>query len=111
MRWILAVAALAFWPSMAFSIDCPIGSYPSVDQWGNQACKPFGGGPPTVVQGTLDNCPIGSHPWVDQWGNRVCQTFQQPQQPTQQFYDTSKGCPVGMYPWVDNWGNPTCKRF
>jgi hypothetical protein len=111
MRRTLMAALLALWPSAVFAITCPIGSFPSVDQWGNQVCRPAMGGPPTVTQGTLDNCPIGSHAWVDQWGNRICKTFATPQQPSTQYYDTSRGCPIGTYQWVDNWGNKTCKRF
>jgi hypothetical protein len=102
------VALLALWPSTALAIDCPVGSHPWVDSWGNQICKRFDDGSTSRAQGSLDNCPIGTHPWVDSWGNRICQSYQQPEQ---QFYDTSKGCPVGTFPSVDNWGNSVCKRF
>jgi hypothetical protein len=87
--------------------QCPIGSFPWVDSWGNQICKSFGTGQTTTIQGNLDNCPTGTHPWVDNWGNQVCQSFNG----GQQYYDTSPGCPVGTYPWVDNWGNQVCRQF
>ena len=85
---------------------CPIGSFPSVDNWGNQICKSFGG-QTTTIQGSVENCPIGSHPWVDSWGNRTCQSFDS----GSQYYDTSGGCPIGTHPWVDNWGNQVCQGF
>jgi|SRR5271157_6000962 len=90
--------------SSAFAQQCPIGSFPSVDSWGNQICKTFGGATETI-QGSLDTCPIGFHPWVDSWGNQVCQSFDS----GTNAYDTSKGCPIGTTPWVDEWGNPICK--
>jgi hypothetical protein len=87
--------------------QCPIGSYPWVDSWGNEICKGFGTGQTTTIQGDLENCPVGTHPWVDNWGNQVCQSFNG----GTQYYDTSQGCPVGTYQWVDNWGNQVCRRF
>ena len=105
-KLIAGLLALLVLPSAALA-NCPMGSFPSVDRWGNQICQPFGGGPPAAVQGSLESCPAGTHPWADQWGNRTCKSFNSPQQ----LYDTSKGCPMGTYPWVDQWGNSTCKRF
>lgn len=93
--------------STAAYANCPIGSFPSVNQWGTPTCQPFGGGPPASVQGTLDSCPPGTHPWTDNWGNRTCKAFNS----GQQLYDTSRGCPIGTYPGVDNWGNSVCRRF
>jgi hypothetical protein len=107
MRWILAAALVVLGPSAASAINCPMGSHPWVDSWGNQICKRFDDGSASRVQGSLDSCPMGTHPWVDSWGNRTCKSFNSPQQ----LYDTSKGCPMGTYPGVDNWGNQACKRF
>jgi hypothetical protein len=101
MRGILAVALLVFWSSAALAINCPIGSFPSVDRWGNQTCQSLGGGPPSTVQGSLDNYPMGTHPWVDQWGTKICKSYSAPAQQQLQLYDTSKGCPMGTYSWVD----------
>ena len=102
---VYAIALLAFLPTAALA-DCPIGSHPWTDSWGNQICKRFGGG--TVsIEGSLDNCTIGSHPWQDSWGNRTCKSFGG----RQQFYDTSGGCPIGTHEWVDSWGNEVCKRL
>jgi hypothetical protein len=53
---------------------CPIGSFPSLDNWGNQICKTLDTGQTTTIQGSVDNCPIGTHPWVDNWGNKICQS-------------------------------------
>ena len=101
MRCYLLVAVIAILPSMANAVDCPFGSHPWVDQWGNQICKRFTDGSTSAVQGSLDNCPFGSHPWVDQWGTRTCKSFSG----NRQLYDTSQGCPMGTHPWVDTWGN------
>jgi hypothetical protein len=87
--------------------QCPIGSFPGVDNWGNQICKSFDSGQTTTIQGNLQNCPTGTHPWVDNWGNQICQSFNG----GTQYYDTSGGCPIGSHPWVDNWGNQVCRQF
>lgn len=110
----LAVWLLAFSASQALAINCPIGSFPWTDNWGNQICKRFNDGSTSTIQGGMgvNTCPVGSYPWTDSWGNRVCQTFTTPSQPApQQYYDTSRGCPIGTFQWVDNWGNQVCKRF
>jgi hypothetical protein len=86
---------------------CPIGSFPSVDSWGNQICKTLDTGQTTTIQGSVENCPIGTHPWVDNWGNKICQSFTG----GAQYHDTSGGCPIGAYQWVDNWGNKVCRQF
>jgi hypothetical protein len=100
------VAAVIVFPTSG-EANCPVGSYPWTDQWGNSICKRFSTGQPSTIEGTLSRCPTGTHPWVDNWGNQVCQSFDQ----RQRFYDTSKGCPVGSYEWVDSWGNKVCKFF
>lgn len=86
---------------------CPTGSYPWVDEWGNNICKRFGSGSTSTIEGNLDRCPTGSYPWTDSWGNRVCRSFGS----GSDSYDTSHGCPTGFYPWVDSWGNRVCKSF
>ena len=86
---------------------CPIGSFPSVDNWGNQICKTLDTGQTTTIQGSVENYPIGTYPWVDTWGNKVCQVFTG----GAQYHDTSSGCPVGTYQWVDGWGNKVCRQF
>jgi hypothetical protein len=102
------VALLFFSSSVVLGYaECPIGSYPWVDNWGNQICRTFGSGQTTTIQGSLDNCPVGTHPWIDDWGNKICRSFSG----NRQYYDTSGGCPIGTYEWTDNWGNPVCKRF
>ena len=103
---VVTLATVGLVPS-AVAQNCPIGTFPSVNQWGTPTCHPFGGGPPAAVQGTLDSCPPGTHPWTDNWGNRTCKAFNG----GQQLYDTSRGCPIGTHPWVDNWGNNVCKRL
>lgn len=104
MKTILLTLAVLV-PTTALA-DCPIGTHPWVDRWGNNICQRWGGGTATI-EGSLDNCPIGTHPWVDTWGNRVCKSTLG----GTQYYDTSEGCPVGTYEWPDFWGNPSCKRF
>jgi hypothetical protein len=87
--------------------ECPTGSFPWVDSWGNQICRRFGDGSTATTQPSQPGCPTGTHPWVDSWGNSVCQSFNG----GQRYYDTSQGCPNGTYPWIDNWGNRICKFF
>jgi hypothetical protein len=87
--------------------QCPLGSYPWTDSWGNSICKRFDGGGTAAIRGSLTKCPTGSFPSVDSWGNRTCKTFRG----GVQYYDTSRGCPIGTYRWNDNWGNPICRRF
>jgi hypothetical protein len=94
------------WTSRA-DAQCPVGTYPSVDSWGNRICKSFDGGGTRSIEGNLNNCPVGTHPGIDSWGNRMCQSSDSPQK----FNDTSKGCPLGTYPWVDSSGNSVCKSF
>lgn len=86
---------------------CPAGSYPALDNWGNNICKEFGSGRAvTVAPGLSGGCPNGSYPALDSWGNQVCQEFGRG---GKTYYDTSKGCPIGTYPTLDNWGNPACR--
>ncbi|MFC3068706.1 hypothetical protein [Phenylobacterium soli] len=92
--------------------QCPVGSYPSVDTWGNQVCKRFGDNSTATAQTPRgQQCPTGAHPAVDKWGNQICRTFDSPGQPRTDYYDTSKGCPAGTHEWVDQWGNKVCKPF
>ncbi len=104
---VLVLVSVALPAKPAHAQQCPVGSFPWVDQWGNQICKRSDSGRTTTIEGSLDKCPTGTYPWVDSWGNHICRSFQG----GGQFYDTSKGCPTGTYPWVDDWGNPVCKRF
>src|SRR5262245_15824849 len=80
---------------------CPMGSFPSVDQWGNSVCQRYNTGTPSTIEGSLERCPMGSYPSVDSWGNRVCR---QPNSGSGGAYDTSRGCPMGFFPSVDQWG-------
>ena len=87
--------------------QCPAGSHPWVDDWGNRICRKLGSGQTTTIEGSTKQCPTGTYSWVDEWGNRTCKSFQG----NTQYYDTSKGCPVGSHPWTDSWGNAVCKKF
>jgi hypothetical protein len=107
MRVLVGMVALVLMPLGAVAQQCPTGSHPWVDQWGNRICKSFDSGGTTTIQGSLKNCPTGTHPWTDEWGNRICKSFEG----NKQYYDTSKGCPVGFHPWVDNWGNRVCRKL
>jgi hypothetical protein len=104
---ILLITFALFVGSLNAQAACPTGSYPWMDNWGNQICKTFNTGETRSIQGSTSRCPAGSYPWVDNWGNQICQSFQD----RQPYYDTSKGCPIGTYQWVDNWGNQVCRRF
>ena len=70
---VLFVLVYAALPSQVLAQDCPIGSHPWVDNWGNRICKSFQGG--QEFHDTSKGCPIGMHPWVDKWGNPVCKKF------------------------------------
>jgi len=87
--------------------ECPPGTYPWVDEWGNKICKSIDNDQTRSIEGSTKECPPGTHPWVDEWGNPICEGDLE----DQQFYDTSKGCPPGTYPWVDEWGNPICIKY
>lgn len=98
---------LLFASPSVMAIDCPAGSHPWTDSWGNPICQSFESGNTTSIQGSTSNCPAGTHPWTDSWGNPICQSFDS----KQEFHDTSKGCPTGTHPWTDSWGNPVCQEF
>ena len=106
-----AVVMMAGLAAPAAAQNCPIGSYPSVDSWGNNICKRTGGGGTASVQAPSGGgCPIGSYPTVDRYGNQVCRQPGSSSRPQTDYYDTSKGCPIGSYPSVDSYGNKVCKR-
>lgn len=115
MRRVLILSALmaaisGFAPALAQ--QCPMGSFPSVDSWGNQVCKRFGDQSTATAQVQRgQQCPNGAYPTVDNFGNQICRSFNAPNQPGTDYYDTSKGCPMGTFPTVDTYGNNVCKRF
>jgi hypothetical protein len=74
MRKFILGAILAVGIAVDANAARPIGSFPSVDTWGNQICT-FGSGRAATIQGSIQNCSIGPHPLVDNWGIRVCQSF------------------------------------
>lgn len=110
---ILALSALitsaAVAPAQAQ--QCPVGSLPWVDSWGNHICRRMDGSTATTEVPRGQTCPTGSYPWTDDWGNRICRKDGAPNQPRTDYYDTSKGCPAGTHNWVDDWGNKVCKPF
>ena len=53
--------------------NCPTGTHPWVDSWGNRICKSFGGG--SQYYDTSRGCPVGTYEWIDSWGNEVCKRF------------------------------------
>jgi hypothetical protein len=104
----LVISLILVASNAAWAINCPIGSFPWVDNWGNQVCQRFGGGGAAITQTPQGaECPNGSYPWTDNWGNRICRSFNG----GTDYYDTSHGCPTGFAPWVDQWGNPVCRRM
>lgn len=114
MRFVLLPALIAATVGLApaRAQQCPMGAYPSVDAWGNQACKRFSDqSTATARVPPGQTCPMGSYPTADNFGNQVCRTFQAPNHPRTDYYDTSKGCPMGTYQSVDSYGNTVCKRF
>lgn len=110
---ILCAFALAtFGSSPAQAQQCPVGSYPWVDSWGNKTCKRYSDGSAATTEAPRgQTCPMGSYSWVDSWGNKICRTYETGNQPRTDYYDTSKGCPVGTYEWADEWGNKVCKKY
>jgi hypothetical protein len=107
-----ALASVMLGVSMAQAGQCPIGSHPSVDSWGNKICERFSDGSTATTEvPSGHSCPIGSHPWVDAWGNKICRSEGSASEPRTDYYDTSKGCPTGTYRSVDSYGNKTCKKF
>jgi hypothetical protein len=91
--------------------QCPAGTFPTVDSWGNQVCKRLSDQSTAMVQKPPGQaCPNGAHPAVDNFGNQICRSEAMGSQPQTDYYDTSKGCPAGTIPWVDTFGNHVCKR-
>ena len=64
---ILAMAIILVATSSAFAIQCPVGSFPWQDNWGNKICKRFGNGGTANIQGSLAKCPTGTFRWADKW--------------------------------------------
>lgn len=92
--------------------QCPIGSYPWVDSWGNKICKRHGDGSTARAEAPKGQaCPTGSTPWTDVWGNKICRSQKAGKEPQTDYYDTSKGCPIGTHEWVDERGNKVCKKL
>lgn len=105
-------AIAVFGSSPAASQQCPVGSYPWVDSWGNSICRRHSDGSTATTEVPRNQtCPTGAFPWVDSWGNRICRTHGDAEGRRTDYYDTSKGCPVGTHQTVDGYGNPVCKRF
>ena len=103
--FLLGVLILA--PSLAWAAACPIGSLPSVDNFGNQICKSINTGATDSMKGSVDRCPLGTQPDFDAFGTRVCKKFDT----GEKFYDTSRGCPMGTLPAVDMYGKKVCQKF
>jgi hypothetical protein len=87
--------------------QCPTGSHPWTDQWGNSICKDSITGTTTTISGTIESCPPGTFRWVDSFGTPICKSSTS----SEEYYDTSKGCPVGTFQSINEWGNPSCKKF
>ena len=104
---IVAVLAIALSPGASFAqAGCPSGTYPMIDQWGQNVCKRMDAGTTSPPAGSFE-CPPGTAPTVDSWGNRACRALGRG---GSGVYDPSRGCPAGFYEWVDRWGNATCRR-
>jgi hypothetical protein len=105
-------ALIATTAAPALAQQCPTGSFPAVDAWGNKICQRVEDGSAATTEVPRGQaCPTGAYPWTDNWGNKICRTFDSPNQPRTDYYDTSKGCPTGTHDWVDEWGNKVCKPF
>lgn len=119
MRMLAVAACLAAFVSVTLGSEpaqaqqCPAGSYPSVDSFGNQVCKRFSDQSTATAQVPRgQTCPMGSFPTVDSYGNQICRSQgAAPSQPHTDYYDTSRGCPAGTFQTVDAYGDPVCKRF
>ena len=108
----LALTAALALAGVASAQQCPMGSYRSIDNWGNSVCKRMSDqSTESAERPRYQACPMGSYQTVDNYGNQICRTFEASNQPRTDYYDTSRGCPVGFYQGVDNYGRPACKRF
>lgn len=107
---IFAVMATLGGPASAQMMNCPVGTYPWTDSWGNPTCRSHSS-QQDVMTGTnpVTGMPNGAMPSVDSWGNPTPRGSGSTAGRTS--YDTSGGCPIGTHPWVDSWGDPTCRRF
>lgn len=114
--FVLSVFAMAMVTGGATAqrIQCPTGTYQSVDGWGNVVCQPFGLGnqQPVITQTPRgQSCPYGSYQTVDNYGNSICRSYNSINRPSTDYYDTSRGCPNGFYETVDGSGNRVCRRY
>ena len=60
LRSLVVTGLLALSCYGAAAIECPVGSYPWVDNWGNQICRRFGDGSTATIQPSTPGCPTGS---------------------------------------------------
>jgi len=104
VRTLFRLLVIAVLSLDAHAQQCPVGSHPSVDQWGNRMCNVFALGAATTINGSRNDCPTGTHLWIDKWGNRNCTIIKK----SRPIYDNSNWCPVGTRPLVDEWGNRVC---
>jgi hypothetical protein len=63
------VLFLAAAQSAAYA-QCPIGSFPKTNSYGEQVCQSAAGQTPTI--GSVVSCPPGTETGVDSYGNRTC---------------------------------------
>ena len=85
---------------------CPIGSFPSMDMFGNKICQGGSGHPVTAEVNLATGCPNGAFLSIDNFGNRVCKSMDN----KTIYYDTSHGCPIGTHLGMDMYGNQACQR-
>ena len=70
MRIGFAVALFLTAAQSAAYAQCPIGSFPKTNSFGEQVCQSAAGQTPTT--GNIVSCPPGTETGVDSYGNRTC---------------------------------------
>ena|SRR5579863_57484 len=96
-------------------LNCPPGTYLSIDQLGKPVCLEADNNKPAIIQvSPTITCANGTYPSVDNYGNRVCKSVDQ-RGPT--YYtvpmnnSAPKACPAGTFPaGLDISGNQICRQ-
>jgi hypothetical protein len=96
-------------------LNCPAGTYLSIDQFGKPVCLQSDNNTPAIIQPSPTiACANGTYPSVDNDGNRVCKSVDQ-RGPTYYSAPTNNGrpkaCPTGTFPaGLDISGNQICRQ-
>ena len=106
---------------LAQFVNCPVGTYLSIDQLGKPNCLRADNHAPAIIQASpIVSCPSGTYPSIDDYGTRVCKSVDQggptyyglPMNNSTPNSSTLNACPSGTFPsGLDNSGNQICRQL